>query len=178
MIRRPPRSTQGVSSAASDVYKRQDQMSQIGPGNLWTEGASEAFRRELAKEQATLQHQQNVETRAKMHSAVNGNFVTAPSQLSSQLPPVASANPRDISGAPAASPASPRDPDVCVPQTYPPVPPPAPESHKPRALAAPGGMVTDGGFRKSEDNGRRWGCLLYTSPSPRDQRGSRMPSSA
>ena len=24
----------------------------------------------------------------------------------------------------------------------------------------------------------RWICLLYTSPSPRDQRGSRMPSSA
>ena len=24
----------------------------------------------------------------------------------------------------------------------------------------------------------RWFCLLYTSPSPRDQRGSRMPSSA
>ena len=23
-----------------------------------------------------------------------------------------------------------------------------------------------------------WICLLYTSPSPRDQRGSRMPSSA
>ena len=23
-----------------------------------------------------------------------------------------------------------------------------------------------------------WDCLLYTSPSPRDQRGSRMPSSA
>ena len=23
-----------------------------------------------------------------------------------------------------------------------------------------------------------WSCLLYTSPSPRDQRGSRMPSSA
>ena len=26
--------------------------------------------------------------------------------------------------------------------------------------------------------GRRGACLLYTSPSPRDQRGSRMPSSA
>ena len=26
--------------------------------------------------------------------------------------------------------------------------------------------------------GRGWACLLYTSPSPRDQRGSRMPSSA
>ena len=25
---------------------------------------------------------------------------------------------------------------------------------------------------------REWTCLLYTSPSPRDQRGSRMPSSA
>ena len=25
---------------------------------------------------------------------------------------------------------------------------------------------------------RWWSCLLYTSPSPRDQRGSRMPSSA
>ena len=25
---------------------------------------------------------------------------------------------------------------------------------------------------------RRMSCLLYTSPSPRDQRGSRMPSSA
>ena len=24
----------------------------------------------------------------------------------------------------------------------------------------------------------KWNCLLYTSPSPRDQRGSRMPSSA
>ena len=27
-------------------------------------------------------------------------------------------------------------------------------------------------------NERDWYCLLYTSPSPRDQRGSRMPSSA
>ena len=26
--------------------------------------------------------------------------------------------------------------------------------------------------------GMQWGCLLYTSPSPRDQRGSLMPSSA
>ena len=26
--------------------------------------------------------------------------------------------------------------------------------------------------------GLLWACLLYTSPSPRDQRGSRMPSSA
>ena len=29
-----------------------------------------------------------------------------------------------------------------------------------------------------EQSGNPNGCLLYTSPSPRDQRGSRMPSSA
>ena len=38
-------------------------------------------------------------------------------------------------------------------------------------------------FAKSENtalivDGHIVGCLLYTSPSPRDQRGSRMPSSA
>ena len=31
---------------------------------------------------------------------------------------------------------------------------------------------------KEKRGGKRKGCLLYTSPSPRDQRGSRMPSSA
>ena len=36
-----------------------------------------------------------------------------------------------------------------------------------------------GDVSASIDIGRRhWDCLLYTSPSPRDQRGSRMPSSA
>ena len=29
-----------------------------------------------------------------------------------------------------------------------------------------------------DSNNEIWICLLYTSPSPRDQRGSRMPSSA
>ena len=29
-----------------------------------------------------------------------------------------------------------------------------------------------------DDDDNRGDCLLYTSPSPRDQRGSRMPSSA
>ena len=40
-------------------------------------------------------------------------------------------------------------------------------------------------FGWNDKSGTRWkicaiplGCLLYTSPSPRDQRGSRMPSSA
>ena len=30
----------------------------------------------------------------------------------------------------------------------------------------------------NDSNAEDWFCLLYTSPSPRDQRGSRMPSSA
>ena len=32
--------------------------------------------------------------------------------------------------------------------------------------------------RRQRQLRRLWTCLLYTSPSPRDQRGSRMPSSA
>ena len=35
-----------------------------------------------------------------------------------------------------------------------------------------------GGGHVSYDAGEMGSCLLYTSPSPRDQRGSRMPSSA
>ena len=34
------------------------------------------------------------------------------------------------------------------------------------------------GSKKGVFDGSYWHCLLYTSPSPRDQRGSRMPSSA
>ena len=34
------------------------------------------------------------------------------------------------------------------------------------------------GFRARFDKAQAKACLLYTSPSPRDQRGSRMPSSA
>ena len=39
------------------------------------------------------------------------------------------------------------------------------------AMSQEGGSVTVGGAPM-------YACLLYTSPSPRDQRGSRMPSSA
>ena len=36
--------------------------------------------------------------------------------------------------------------------------------------------VGNGGYTST--GGQTVACLLYTSPSPRDQRGSRMPSSA
>ena len=43
-------------------------------------------------------------------------------------------------------------------------------------LAAPG--VVKKGLKWLFDPESPFSCLLYTSPSPRDQRGSRMPSSA
>ena len=43
-------------------------------------------------------------------------------------------------------------------------------------LAAATGKYVELGSSYATANTR--GCLLYTSPSPRDQRGSRMPSSA
>ena len=39
-----------------------------------------------------------------------------------------------------------------------------------------GGMVYESGWVTKK--GWNWSCLLYTSPSPRDKRQSRMPSSA
>ena len=43
-----------------------------------------------------------------------------------------------------------------------------------------GEMFAEGGWSaiKIRLEARGWSCLLYTSPSPRDQRGARMPSSA
>ena len=44
------------------------------------------------------------------------------------------------------------------------------------ALCEPGAKANTAGTLLS--GARRWHCLLYTSPSPRDKRQSRMPSSA
>ena len=47
-----------------------------------------------------------------------------------------------------------------------------------RELLALGVPVAGSGLQELLEVGGGTGCLLYTSPSPRDQRGSRMPSSA
>ena len=58
-----------------------------------------------------------------------------------------------------------------------------PKCHKPklkRLLSAPSFRLKGGGWYETDfkKENQRNICLLYTSPSPRDQRGSRMPSSA
>ena len=45
-------------------------------------------------------------------------------------------------------------------------------------LKLQGGLETLELLNPSEEEAPAEACLLYTSPSPRDQRGSRMPSSA
>ena len=56
------------------------------------------------------------------------------------------------------------------------------ENEKPHFLLAVSGgidsMVLLKFFQKNHESYKFSVCLLYTSPSPRDQRGSRMPSSA
>ena len=39
-------------------------------------------------------------------------------------------------------------------------------------------IISEQLFSQASKHAQYGGCLLYTSPSPRDQRGSRMPSSA
>ena len=41
-----------------------------------------------------------------------------------------------------------------------------------------GAQIVKNALQMNQGNGKYIDCLLYTSPSPRDQRGSRMPSSA
>ena len=53
------------------------------------------------------------------------------------------------------------------------------EEFRPDAIAAEDNEQLRGVLREMIDRlGQSHFCLLYTSPSPRDQRGSRMPSSA
>ena len=53
-----------------------------------------------------------------------------------------------------------------------------PEDATPEAKDVPEGEKPLTAPEAFEQVAQLWGCLLYTSPSPRDQRGSRMPSSA
>ena len=47
-----------------------------------------------------------------------------------------------------------------------------------KSVYDPEQVDVDAIWERDRQRGRVRACLLYTSPSPRDQRGSRMPSSA
>ena len=172
MIRRPPRSTQGVSSAASDVYKRQEQIDfQLAPPGIHRRNSAERVIRT-----------------AKNHlmaafSSADPNF---PMHLWCRLLPQANITLNLLRGSRVNPKLS------AYAQVH------GLFDYNRTPMAPPGTFVL--GHEKPTKRGtwsphaveawyigpalesyrcyKVWVCLLYTSPSPRDQRGSRMPSSA
>ena len=164
MIRRPPRSTHCISSAASDVYKRQvrnnrdcyggtqrgDRWGRCLRGNNTTNGTiASAHLRPMARARVRVPQHRPPRLRRRGFTQPHAAGPTSRSEISSR---------RDIVAAPSDRPAPKRS-------SY----PQAPLCCLAAAFAAP----------------RLWYyyyyyyyCLLYTSPSPRDGLLSRMPSSA
>ena len=182
MIRRPPRSTQGVSSAASDVYKRQQRYHAAATALLWVMGRREAgllvILRRLHLRYAvtrglvcatkpscpprvTLTLYRPFRTILQKRDCLlhvryrGGARVTdIPAYLCSMLP-----EPSGNKNRPFAL--------ASRPKYYRSRPPPYPRLRF--------GLRAYDTYR---ENATRSPCLLYTSPSPRDATLSRMPSSA
>ena len=171
MIRRPPRSTQGVSSAASDVYKRQD----------W-KGGTEVSAQDQTAEQKTREFVWPDEG-TPLDRAL-GEHLQALLTHSEVIPRV----PKDSRGlvCPHGRPLEHRCED-CGRKAY---------QESWICQHGIGVFLHCDRCRGEPTDPRQWNvqlvlarnldwdlyllndCLLYTSPSPRDQRGSRMPSSA
>ena len=161
MIRRPPRSTQGVSSAASDVYKRQGWAFAFHLGLMTRLAAVSSGNIRMKSEEACL--------------AVLAAWATVFRKVF-QFPTLASAiapycvlvnegrkgwllRPEPVRGWPISL--APKSMAISLIRNN---DPSHPEIS--RAQVA----VSSGGYMNT--------CLLYTSPSPRDGLLSRMPSSA
>ena len=167
MIRRPPRSTQGVSSAASDVYKRQCRGRQVS--------CSYAGRKTAAH-----------------HSGVCGfpyehlhQIVSPGSRLGGRpsAPDGRKKRPRNKLPGPQnrCQPALQRTRHRaqqlrCTPESIHPTGPSA--RHQERAVRLLGKRRITHRRGRDLHAVRARACLLYTSPSPRDLSTSRMPSSA
>ena len=167
MIRRPPRSTQGVSSAASDVYKRQ------GIGH----DANEAFHYIL----------EQIPTIAPLFRIIQRQHVHTPKRNNSSIKTAKEiVIPFFTDGAvqqilPELERFTPTAEDPTVKHRIETVtPPPLLMINIQRAGLdgrVCGRLITYG--QRLELNGSTYiYCLLYTSPSPRDGLLSRMPSSA
>ena len=165
MIRRPPRSTQGVSSAASDVYKRQARASPCSdlPINI---------RHEL--ERLDLTSFGRVGTSRSFHSnlfsgvCVHSNYKKK-SWNSCELSAIG-----NILDCQYTTLVTHRLQVGCLEHTHAPLPPLLFPFSRHDYSAARTHAVPWGG----EGGSGPEACLLYTSPSPRDKRQSRMPSSA
>ena len=170
MIRRPPRSTQGVSSAASDVYKRQMRTEKYMVRKPVTEKMIEVTKKTtykpVVKSKTTMVPTQvpviqlgstpdpNARPRAQWlergyyTDPATGQSVFRKRGLHWVQPHIGAAS---VGVVPAL-----------IPQEKMEV------SYEPETTEE----------RTPIEVTRYVDCLLYTSPSPRDQRGSRMPSSA
>ena len=159
MIRRPPRSTHCISSAASDVYKRQPRQR-----SHTRQGRAADFERSGRCVHAMPTNLNPNATPFNPHAPV---FVSSSSSTNLDFPPLSRFNggqPFSV-GAPSADDSS---------QSAPAAPPDDVEA---AALDNDVATLVSLGLRLA-DIERLWGCLLYTSPSPRDRQKSRMPSSA
>ena len=166
MIRRPPRSTHCISSAASDVYKRQ---AFDHPDSYYQKEYLPRLERRAARaywEQAHGARRPLV----NKGDGRGGSFDPTGGGLDDCPPEV-------VAMAQAGGPEPGRGSDR----------PSNPQGSSLPALKEIGLSKTEGmamvrGLPKVDGKGicldYNCHCLLYTSPSPRDQRGSRMPSSA
>ena len=182
MIRRPPRSTQGVSSAASDVYKRQKFVCLFRPSNTFTccvwlirhrwwlnsSGRSRplGFARSLNRCGYLRRTSSNCWLMTTSCSASVQHYLLHVASLDVGISEVG-VDSRFESVSPMRSKPSPTVLLSTASELF------KTSSMKETNLSLGGGLVAV--WRKA---GRSGVCLLYTSPSPRDQRGSRMPSSA
>ena len=190
MIRRPPRSTRKESSAASDVYKRQvyeflfPMVGEVGRSGEFTQAdvsiqVGAFFNREDPVPLGRAEFKAKPPPPVMPARKDAGEMITIDDDEALPAPPKApppkampAPGSRDEGKRPRIQPATkhgalPVAPRIQNTKEKPPKPPDD-QTAKPAEKSI---------VRKMQC-GRQCICLLYTSPSPRDQRGSRMPSSA
>ena len=176
MIRRPPRSTHCISSAASDVYKRQFETN-VGPTY---EGFQHGPVIPTANEPVTVtvsaDDNDGVASMTLFHNIDGGTFSQVPMTLVGDV--YQGIIPGRSSGQVVQFYVRGTDSLGAV-STFPAA---GPESRALYQVADSQGtsrpIETFRIVLTSDDNDHLFSCLLYTSPSPRDATLSRMPSSA
>ena len=195
MIRRPPRSTHCISSAASDVYKRQDKYSAKTVKNI--SSLDGKLRERIARNFNTFTKS---EMRRKMNACKLASYDITKHALDTKrhrpagasvlfkraMFPTQQTKTVDASAAAQALKAELRREELAKLRQR---QGKARATINPQELLPPSLLTSKHGYTRPQRSLYErpvlapWkypsrNCLLYTSPSPRDQRGSRMPSSA